>query len=83
MEDDEDDNDFVALENLENELYIENRENVGDSGSMFTPCDICGALKLNPILNPVRSPGKLSLKSLCCQNGKIDIGDKCKPSPAA
>ena len=38
---------------------------------------------MNPILNPVRSPGKLSLKSLCCQNGKIDVGDKCKPSPAA
>ena len=70
MEDDEDDNDFVALENLENELYIEIREEVGESGNMFTPCDICGALKLNPILNPVCSPGELSLKSLCCQNGK-------------
>ena len=83
LEDDEDDNDFVALENLGNELYIENRENVGDSGSMLTSCDICGALKLNPILNHVRSPGELSLKSLCCQNGKIDVGDECEPSPAA
>ena len=81
--DDEDDNDFVPVENLENELYIETRDNVGDSGSMFSPCNICGALKLNPILKPVRSPGELSLKSLCCQNGKIDVGDKCKPSPAA
>ena len=82
LEDDEDDNDFVPLENLENELYIETRDNVGDSGSMFTR-NMCGTLKLNPILNPVRSPGELSLKSLCCQNVKINVGDKCKRSPAA
>ena len=80
-EDDEVGNGFIAMDNLGNELNI--REHIGDPGSMFTPCDICGALKLNPILDPVRSPGELTLKSLCCQNGKIDVGDEGEPSPAA
>ena len=46
-EDDEIGDGFIAMGNLENELDI--RERIGDPGSMFTPCDICGALKLNPI----------------------------------
>lgn len=74
---------FIAIENLEDELNDDIREEVGDPGDMFTPCSYCGALKLNPILYPVRSPGELSLKSMCCQKGKIDVGDQSDPSPIA
>ena len=49
---------------------------------MFTPCPKCGALKLKPLLLPIRSPGELILKSLCCGDGKIDIEEEA-PSPAA
>ena len=74
---------FIAIENLEDELNDDIREEVGDPGDMFTPCSYCGALKLKPILYPVRSPGELSLKSMCCQKGKIDVGDQSDPSPIA
>ena len=82
MEDDQDDDAFVAIDNLDNELYIGNRDHVDNSGIMFTPCDICRALKLNPISNPVPLPEELSIKSPYCQNGKIDVKDECKPSAA-
>ena len=68
-EDDEVGNGFIAIDNVGDELNM--REHIGDPGSMFTPCDICGALKLNPILDPVRSPGELTLKSLCCQMERL------------
>ena len=49
---------------------------------MFTPCPKCGALKLKPLLLPIRLPREVSLKSLCCSDGKIDIEEE-EPSPAA
>ena len=59
------------------------RENVGDPGDMFEACVFCGTLKLKPILYPVPSPGEISLKSLCCHGGKVDVEEESDPSPAA
>ena len=46
---------------VDTEIYPRNC--VGDPGEMFTPCPKCGALKLKPLLLPIRSPGELFLKS--------------------
>ena len=65
---------------VDSEIYPRNC--VGNPGEMFTLCPNSGALKLKPLLLPIRSPGELSLKSLYCSDGKIDIEEE-EPSPAS
>ena len=80
------DSGFSALEFDEPDSEMSDciyRDAVGDPGDMFEPCEDCGALKLKPILHPIRSPGEISLKSLCCHGGKVDVEEESDPSPAA
>ena len=65
---------------VDSEIYPRNC--VGDPGEIFAPCPKCGALKLKPLLLPICSPGEISLKSLCCSDGRIYIEEE-ETSPAA